>query len=173
MNIPRPANLPELHFDSWDRLSSHCSASGTELAAHLGWGYEGLVYSTISKSAIKAFRHKELYENERSVYFRLRDHHVKAAHNFAVPRLIAWNDEFFVIAMTIVSPPFILDFAGAYLDKNRRLTRRKCRNGKSRKLSSSRTAGRSSAQPCRSSKATESILNDIKPGNVTFSGDDK
>jgi hypothetical protein len=30
---------------------------------------------------------------------------------------MGWNDEFLIVEMTIVSPPFILDFAGAYLDK--------------------------------------------------------
>jgi len=68
MNIPRPAGLPEIHSDSWDRLSGCCAACGIELVEQFGWGYEGLVYSTKSKSAIKAFRHKELYENELNVY---------------------------------------------------------------------------------------------------------
>lgn len=35
---------------------------------------------------------------------------------FNVPRLLRADDELFVIEMTIVSPPFVLDFAGAYLD---------------------------------------------------------
>jgi hypothetical protein len=34
----------------------------------------------------------------------------------AVPELIGYDDELWVIEMTIVTRPFVLDFAGAYLD---------------------------------------------------------
>jgi hypothetical protein len=34
-----------------------------------------------------------------------------------VPQLISHDDEFLAIEMTIVSPPFCLDFGGAYLDR--------------------------------------------------------
>ena len=35
---------------------------------------------------------------------------------FAVPQMIGHDDELFAVEMTIVEPPFLLDFAGAYLD---------------------------------------------------------
>jgi hypothetical protein len=35
---------------------------------------------------------------------------------FAVPQLIHHDDRLWVVEMGIVSPPFVLDFAGAYLD---------------------------------------------------------
>jgi hypothetical protein len=35
---------------------------------------------------------------------------------FHVPQLIRYDDELRVIEMTIVTPPFVLDFAGAQLD---------------------------------------------------------
>lgn len=35
----------------------------------------------------------------------------------AVPRLVEYDDQLFVIEMTIVKPPFVLDFASAYLDQ--------------------------------------------------------
>ena len=36
---------------------------------------------------------------------------------FAVPQLIHHDDRLWVVEMGIVSPPFVLDFAGAYLDR--------------------------------------------------------
>ncbi len=36
--------------------------------------------------------------------------------SFHVPQLIRFDDELRVIEMTIVTRPFLLDFAGAYLD---------------------------------------------------------
>jgi hypothetical protein len=40
--------------------------------------------------------------------------HIRGAE---VPQLLDYDDELWVIEMTIVSRPFVLDFAGAYLDK--------------------------------------------------------
>jgi hypothetical protein len=34
-----------------------------------------------------------------------------------VPQLVHYDDELLAIEMTIVSPPFCLDFGGAYLDR--------------------------------------------------------
>lgn len=34
-----------------------------------------------------------------------------------VPQLVDYDDEMLAIEMTIVSPPFCLDFGGAYLDR--------------------------------------------------------
>ncbi len=36
---------------------------------------------------------------------------------FAIPELIGHNDSLLVIEMRIVAPPFLLDFAKAYLDQ--------------------------------------------------------
>lgn len=41
---------------------------------------------------------------------------MQSVRGFAVPRLVRADDELWVIEMTIVKPPFVLDFAGAYLD---------------------------------------------------------
>jgi hypothetical protein len=172
MNNPRPAGLPEIHSESWDRLSRYCSVCGIELVEQFGWGYEGLVYSTVSKSAIKAFRHRELYENELKVYLRLRDHAVKAAHEFAVPRLISWNDEFLVIEMTIVSPPFILDFAGAYLDKRPPFDDEQLQEWEEQKMEQFEDRWPIVRSALSFFKGHGIYLNDVKPGNVTFGDED-
>ena len=35
---------------------------------------------------------------------------------FHVPQLLQWDDDLLALEMTVVTPPFALDFAGAYLD---------------------------------------------------------
>jgi len=50
------------------------------------------------------------------VYERLREAGVTEVLGFHVPQLIRADDELSVIEMTIVTRPFVLDFAGAYLD---------------------------------------------------------
>src|SRR2546421_4357084 len=45
-----------------------------------------------------------------------------AVLGFNVPQLMAYDDELRVLEMTIVKRPFVLDFAGAYLDKRPEFT---------------------------------------------------
>ena len=83
----------------------------------LGFGFDGIVYSTSRLSAIKVFRHERLYLRERDIYLRLQHQRVVNLLDFKVPELIEFDDVLQVVEMTIVSPPFVLDFAGAYLDR--------------------------------------------------------
>jgi hypothetical protein len=117
MSIPPPIDVPVMHLDSWGRLSEFAVKSGRTLEQQLGWGNEGLVYSTTSKTAIKAYLHQNLFENEKKVYARLTEYSVKNVHGFDVPQFVSASDDLRTLEMSIVSPPFIIDFAGAYLDK--------------------------------------------------------
>ena len=83
----------------------------------LGFGWDGTVYSTSRQSAIKVFRHERLFQRERDVYQRLTERHVIRILGFDVPQLVGFDDEHWLVEMSIVSPPFVLDFAGAYLDQ--------------------------------------------------------
>lgn len=42
---------------------------------------------------------------------------VTAIHGCHVPQLLPHDNEAWIIEMSVVSPPFVLDFAGALLDK--------------------------------------------------------
>ncbi len=57
------------------------------------------------------------YFRERDVYLRLREHHVTQVQECLVPQMVAFDDDLWVIEMSVVSRPFLLDFAGAYLDQ--------------------------------------------------------
>ena len=83
----------------------------------LGAGYDGIVLATETPSAVKAFRHEPLYQKERDVYRRLEDERVRTVEGFKVPRLIQSDDELWTLEIEWVHPPFVLDFAGAYLDR--------------------------------------------------------
>jgi hypothetical protein len=56
------------------------------------------------------------YDRERSVYERLMEAGVVEIRDFHIPRLLAADDELLALEMTILRPPYILDFAGAWLD---------------------------------------------------------
>lgn len=92
-----------------------------QLAERLGFGVHGIIYAAENKAkatntAIKAFRELEPYLRERDVYERLKSADVTEILGFNVPELIRADDDLCVIEMSIVRRPFVLDFAGAYLD---------------------------------------------------------
>jgi hypothetical protein len=82
----------------------------------LGGGIDGQVWSTTDDRAVKVFLREYNYIQERDCYQRLQRYSVTKIHRFTVPKLIFWDDEFLVVEIHVVSPPFILDFGKAYLD---------------------------------------------------------
>jgi hypothetical protein len=91
------------------------------LTPGLGFGIHGTVFVAQDKvnnnrSAVKAHNSIAPYLRERAIYERLRDAGVSEMRGFHVPQLIRADDDLRVIEMTIVTRPFALDFAGAYLD---------------------------------------------------------
>ena len=92
-----------------------------QLVERLGFGIHGIIYvaddkSAGGKTAVKVHRESEPYHREREVYERLRAIGVTTILGFNVPQLLRTDDELRIIEMTIVTRPFVLDFAGAYLD---------------------------------------------------------
>ena len=69
------------------------------------------------RSALKAFQREVDYLRERDVYLRLQKHKVKQVRGCNVPQLLRYDDNWMVIEITMVQRPFVLDFAGAYLDR--------------------------------------------------------
>jgi hypothetical protein len=98
------------------RARNYADVMGRQIETELGFGYDGIVFSTSCQSAIKALRFEKLYPRERDVYLRLQELGIVRILEFKVPNLLQWDDDFWVVEMEIVSPPFVLDFAGAYLD---------------------------------------------------------
>ena len=90
------------------------------LGERLGFGIHGSVHVVEhkikrDKSAIKSHRTTEFYLRERAVYERLSGAGVSDILGFHVPQFIRADDELQVIEMTIVTRPFVLDFAAAYV----------------------------------------------------------
>ena len=101
----------------WERANLFAAENGRTLIGQLGYGYDGSVFATERQSAFKVLRFQRLYERERDVYLRLRSQSIVEVAGFAVPQLIHHDDRLWVVEMGIVAPPFVLDFAGAYLDR--------------------------------------------------------
>ncbi|MFO0874466.1 MAG: hypothetical protein U0575_10900 [Phycisphaerales bacterium] len=101
-----------------DRARGYAARHGLELRDRLGFGKDGTVWLTNERSAVKALRHAEPYQREVAAYRRLSRLGVVEVNGLFVPQFIRSDDELLVFEMTIVQPPFILDFASAYLDND-------------------------------------------------------
>jgi hypothetical protein len=101
----------------FERLDRYCFLHGIFRTVELGAGKDGTVYGTNRGTAVKVHARVESYTRERDIYFRLRDRRIKKAWMFNVPRLKGYDDECLVLEMSIVAPPYLLDFASAYLDE--------------------------------------------------------
>ena len=93
-----------------------------KLGERLGFGVHGTVFAAQDKTkpgffAVKFHLEQRPFERECSVYERLREEQTTRILGFNVPQLLSIDEEFRAIEMTIVRPPFLLDFADARLDE--------------------------------------------------------
>jgi hypothetical protein len=103
------------------RSREFANRHGLTLGEQLGAGVQGIVFSAKSQSeegrlAVKVHKQEPDYWRERDAYSRLNEHGISTLRGCNVPELIAYDDELWIIEMTVVSRPFVLDFGGAFLD---------------------------------------------------------
>lgn len=108
------------------RAEEYARRNRLVVGRQLGFGIHGIVFSigsqpetdkSAGRSAIKVHRREPDYLRERDVYMRLRDVEVTTVRQCHIPRLLSHDDDLWVIEMTVVTRPFVLDFAGADLDR--------------------------------------------------------
>jgi len=107
------------------RAHEYAQQHGLALGEELGFGVHGMVLSSESqiktgrsslRSAVKVHEREVCYVRERDIYLRLKDHGITEIHGCAVPELLGFDDKLWIIEMSVVARPYVLDFAGAYLD---------------------------------------------------------
>ena len=125
---PRLFCVPLMNFkdDLERRAREYAQRHGLALGEQLGAGVHGIVFVTESQpekgaaaacSAIKVHRQVPDYCREREVYLRLKEIGLVEIRGCHVPELVRFDDELWIIEMTVVTRPFVLDFAGAFLDQ--------------------------------------------------------
>ena len=83
----------------------------------LGFGNDGAVWSTNMNAAIKVFERPTNYNRELGCYKRLTDNNIRSIQGFSVPIMLDTDQKLLAILMTIVTPPYLLDFGKSYLDQ--------------------------------------------------------
>ena len=91
------------------------------LAERLGSGIDGSVWTLKSETnpldtAVKIHRGTATFWREVRCYERLRERGISHVRGFVAPQMIRFEADLLALEMTVVSPPFLLDFASAYLD---------------------------------------------------------
>lgn len=86
---------------------------GIQLLDRLGDGKDGFVFN-FKRRAVKFSVGEEVFRRELRAYQILRQRDINEINGFQIPRLLAHDESLRVIEMTIVRPPFLLDFAAAY-----------------------------------------------------------
>lgn len=106
------------HLDSklLVKARTYTQLRGIKLHDQLGAGLDGTVFSTNNETAVKTFKYEELYLRERDVYLRLQANSITKIETFAIPEIVNADDDLWIVEMEIVTRPYIVDFAGAYLD---------------------------------------------------------
>jgi hypothetical protein len=104
------------------RCHEFANRHGLALGEELGAGVQGIVISAKSQAeegrfAIKAHKQEPDYFRERDAYLRLQSLGITEVRGCNVPELITHDDELWIIVMTVVARPFVLDFGGAFLDR--------------------------------------------------------
>ena len=107
--------------DIFERAEVYLARRGCRLVGRLGFGIHGIVFAIEGNAhpggaALKFLYAEEPYLREKDVYGRLKEEGIFEIRGFRVPQRIAFDDALLALEMTVVKPPFVLDFAGAYLD---------------------------------------------------------
>lgn len=103
--------------DVEQRRTAYCESRGIQTQDLIGYGLDGFVWKTNRASVAKVCRHANLFERELAVYQRLTQLGLHQLQGFRIPSLLDQDAERWVLELSLVSPPFILDFAAASLGK--------------------------------------------------------
>lgn len=74
------------------------------------------MYKTQHNTAIKIYDLEQGYRRERDVYIRLKERGIQSIRGLNIPRIEKWDDDLFVLEMSVVHVPCLIDFGGAYID---------------------------------------------------------
>jgi len=97
------------------RVWQYESKYGLHVTGRLGPGpgQDGNVYRTDRATAVKIFDREERFTREDAVYRILTNKGISIIAGHAVPEWINSDSSLWIIEMTIVDRPFLLDFASA------------------------------------------------------------
>jgi len=151
----------------------YASQRQLDLAEPLGSGKDGIVLVATRKNqagkvAVKALRWPQAYLRERKAYERLSRVGVSSVLGFNVPQLVGSDQELRILEMTVVGRPFVLDFAGAYLDARPEFPDEVWTDWEAEKREQFETRWPQVQRVLDAFEALGIFLLDVSPGNIAF-----
>jgi hypothetical protein len=155
------------------RANEYANRTGLIIGPELGAGVHGIVFAALSQAedgqpAVKVHERELFYQRERDVYFRLQDRGVTSVRGCNVPKLLGYDDRLWVIEMTIVARPFVLDFAGAYLDQAPEFSEEVMADWRAEKAEQFEGRWPEVQAILASFRSLGIIIQDVNPGNISF-----
>lgn len=99
------------------RRDEYCQAKQLQVVDLIGFGVDGYVWQTDRESVVKVCRYKAPFDSELAVYQRLSGIGLRKLQGFEIPWLLDHDAGRWVLELSFVSPPFVLDFAAVSLGK--------------------------------------------------------
>jgi hypothetical protein len=104
-----------------ERIAAYLTSRQLQVSKDFPKGQGGIVIKTTRDSVVKAAADELRYRRERDCYLRLAECElvtlvVDENTTLNLPELLDHDDDLWVIEMTMVGTPYLLDFASAQLD---------------------------------------------------------
>ena len=159
------------------RANDYAASHGLTLHEELGAGVNGVVFFAERRAldlfsprqaAVKACYSEPEFKRERNAYLRLQEHHIVTIRNCMVPQLVNFSDDLYVIEMTIVTRPFVLDFGGAYLDRAPEFSEEVMADWRAEKIEQFGENWPEAERILRELECLGIYVIDVHPGNIGF-----
>ena len=155
------------------RIEQYQLTTDSVVESCLGVGTQGSVYvfrnlSQSTRFAVKFHDKERAYNREVAVYLRLRDLSIDTVCGHMIPQLVGHDDDQLTIEMTIVSPPYCLDFGGAYLDHPPDYSPEVWRDWKEMKSEAFDTNWHAVEAILAEFRSYRIYIADVNPGNIRF-----
>jgi hypothetical protein len=155
------------------RAHDYAQGRGLVLGERLGSGAHGIVFAAKYQSksgriAMKVHERQKAYVKERDAYLRLKEHAATLVRGCNVPELIGFDEQLWVIEMTMVDRPFVLDFAGAYLDEPPEFSQEVMADWRAEKVEQFGRRWPEVEAILRDLEDFGVFMADVNPGNISF-----
>lgn len=155
------------------RARKFASRYRVELGEELGAGTQGVVFAAVDKlkddwTALKLHYHEASFQREWSVYRRLSEKAVVRVAGFNVPRLERVDPALLALEMSIVRRPYVLDFAGAWLDEPPDFSEEVWRDWRCEKVEQFGKRWPTVQRVLEEFRSLDIHLLDVSPGNIAF-----
>lgn len=108
----------EIPFKILDRRNTYCSRHNVVIQFdEPDWGLDAYLWRTNTETIVKVHWYHDRFQKELATYQRLVERKIARLKGFEFPQLVDYDEELHILELSIVSPPYILDFVEVGIGK--------------------------------------------------------